>query len=294
MRIRASLAAATMSGALALTALAIPAAQADDAPSLAEVAKPYTLGQAQTQKTQNKMSAKDVYDIQVTKVTVNGGKDVVVGGSQKKQFNVYVTATNPAGIYGVQAFLWHGTDLYDEYGIDGGIFPADTDPSTDCERWSATTATCKVVLVADPKVDLYDSALNGKWNVYAAAYEDSENGLEWSQYQNHWVKRAAQITSFNAAPEPVAKGKPITVSGNLSMISWTYKKYYGYGSQNVQLQFKKAGSSTYSTLKTVKSSSSGALKTTVNATGDGTFRYYYPGNGNASTATSSADYVDVR
>ncbi|MEB3962007.1 calcium-binding protein [Streptomyces kunmingensis] len=292
MRIRASLAAATVSGALALTAFAVPAAQADDAPSLTEAAKPYMVDKAETQ---GKMSARNVYDIDITKVTVNGGKDVVVGGTQKKQFNVYVTATNPAGIHGVQAFLWHGTDLYDdEYGYDGFIFPDSTEPSTDCERWSDTTATCKVVLTADPKTNIYDSALNGKWNVYAAAYEDADNGLEWSQYQNHWVKRAAQIKSFNAAPEPVTKGKPITVTGNLSMISWTYLKYYGYGSQNVQLQFKKAGSSTYSTVKTVKTSSSGALKTTVNATVDGTWRYYYPGNSIASTATSSADYVDVR
>ncbi|NEB81491.1 calcium-binding protein [Streptomyces sp. SID14478] len=289
MRIRASLAAATFSGALALTALAVPAAQADDAPSPAAAVKSHMLGKA---KTQGRMSARSVDEIQVTKVTVNAGKDVVVGGTQKKRFNVYVTATNPAGIYGVQAFLWHGTDLYSG-DVDGAIVSENDGLSQDCERWSATKATCKVVLTADPKVDLYDSSLNGKWNVYAAATEDSENGLEWATYQNHWVKRAAQIKSFNAAPEPVAKGKPITVTGNLSLISWTYKKYYGY-SQKVQLQFKKAGSSTYSTVKTVTSSSSGALKTTVNATGDGTFRYYYPGNSIASTATSSADYVDVR
>ncbi|MFJ9041239.1 calcium-binding protein [Streptomyces sp. NPDC102406] len=291
MRIRASLAAATMSGAVALTAFGVSAAQADDASSPAAAVRSHMLGKA---KTQGKMSARSVYDIQVTKVTVNAGKDVVVGGTQKKKFNVYVTATNPDGIYGVAAFLWHGDDLYSDGGVDGAIVSENEGLSRDCQRWSATTATCKVVLTADPKTDLYKSSLNGKWNVYAAATEDSENGLEWATYQNHWVKRAARITSFNAAPEPVAKGKPVTVTGNLSMISWSHKKYYGYGSQKVKLQFKKAGASSYSTIKTVTSSASGALKATVNATGDGTYRFSYPGNSIASTATSSADHVDVR
>ncbi|MFJ9041596.1 calcium-binding protein [Streptomyces sp. NPDC102406] len=289
MRIRASLAAATMSGAVALTALVAPAAQADDTPSPVADVTSFAVGQGGS-----KMSARSVDDIQITKVTVNGNKDIVVGGTQAKTFSVYVTATNPEGIEGVQAFLWHGTDFDSETGVDGAIVPNSDDISYDCDHWSATSATCKVELTATPGEELYDSALNGKWNVYAAAVGSDGDLAENVTYKNHWIKRAAQITSFNASPEPVTKGKPITVSGNLSRVSWSYLKYYGYGSQQVQLQFKKAGSSTYSTVKTVTSSSSGAVKTTVTASADGTWRFSYAGNGTTSTATSSADYVDVR
>ncbi|MFI7007316.1 calcium-binding protein [Streptomyces sp. NPDC050145] len=291
MRIRASLVAA-MSGAAALTAFVAPAVQADDAPSApsaADAVAPLVVGEQKST-----FSTAGVDDIQITKVTVNGNKDVVVGGTQAKTFNVYVTATNPEGIEGVQAFLWHGTDLSSEDGIDGAIIPNSDDISRDCEYWSETTATCKIVLTADPMTNIYKSSLNGKWNVYAAAVGKDGDVAENDVYKNHWVKRAAQIKSFNASPEPVAKGKPITVSGSLSRISWTYLKYYGYGSQPVQLQFKKAGSSTYTTVKTVNSSSTGAVKTTVTASADGTWRFYYPGNSATSTATSSADYVDVR
>ncbi|MER7839336.1 hypothetical protein ABTY98_26520 [Streptomyces sp. NPDC096040] len=41
----------------------------------------------------------------------------------------------------------------------------------------------------------------------------------------------------------------------------------------MKLQFRKKGSSTYTTLKTIKSSSMGALKTTTTATVDGYYRY---------------------
>ncbi|MFE1949436.1 calcium-binding protein [Streptomyces sp. NPDC059524] len=293
MRIRASLVAATMSGAAALTAFVVPAAQADDAPSApsaADAVAPLVVGEQKST-----FSTADAGDIKITKVTVNGNKDVVVGGTLAKSFNIYVTATNPEGIEGVQAFLWHGTDLTSEDGIDGAIIPDQPeDISRDCEYWSETTATCKVTLTATPGVDLYKSSLNGKWNVYAGAVGKDLDVAESDVYKNHWVKRASHFASFNASPEPVAKGKPITLSGGLSRISWTYLKYYGYAAQPVQVQFKKAGSSSYTTVKTVNSSSTGQVKTTITASTDGTWRLYYPGNSATSTATSSADYVDVR
>jgi hypothetical protein len=46
--------------------------------------------------------------------------------------------------------------------------------------------------------------------------------------------------------------------------------YTGYGSQYVKLQFRKAGSTAYTTVKTVKASTTGALNTTVTASVDGT------------------------
>jgi hypothetical protein len=278
MRIRASLAAATVSGAVALTALVAPAAQAEDTPAASKIA-PLT-ADVQTNGS--------VGDTQITKVTVNANKDVVLGTSAKT-FNIYVTATDPSGIDTAEAFLWHGTSLDT---VDG-VLMRNLDQDVTCDKWSATSATCKITIAADPMADLYDSSLAGKWNVYAAAAGNDGDYVETDIYKNHWVKRAASISSFNAAPEPVTKGSTITISGTLKRASWTYLKYYGYGSQSIQLQFKKAGTSTYSTVKTVKTSSSGYVKTTVTASVDGTWRFYYPGNSTTSVA-NAYDYVDVR
>lgn len=281
MRIRASLAATTVSGAVALTALLAPAAHAADSPQIPNVftSKPSTGLKAPADDAQG--------DTQITKVTDNGNKDLVVGVGPKT-FNIYVTATDPSGIYSADAMLWHGTSLDSD--VDGALY-SDTDAT--CNNWSATSATCKITITATPGTDLYDSALNGKWNVAVYAVANDGDFVQTDVYKNRWVKRAASFSGFNASPEPVSKGQTITVTGTLKRASWTYLKYYGYGSQPVELQFKKAGTSTYSTVKTIKSSSSGYLKTTVTASVDGTWRFHYAGNG-TSSAADAYDYVDVR
>jgi hypothetical protein len=62
----------------------------------------------------------------------------------------------------------------------------------------------------------------------------------------------------------------------------------------VKLQFKKKGSTTWSTLKTIKTSSTGALKTTVKASADGYFRYTFAGNSTTAAVTSASDFIDVK
>ncbi|MET8693295.1 calcium-binding protein [Streptomyces bauhiniae] len=300
MRIRTSLAVATAAGAVALGAFAAPAAHADGTPNAASQVSSFVkdVKADAAAKASSKAGAKAGVrpgvryvdgDVTIDKVTVNGNQDIVAGTSAVKTVNIYVTATDPEGIYDAHAMLWHGTDF--ENDVDGAVIP---EQDADCDYWSATSATCKITVKVDPKGDLYDSFLAGKWNVYAAAIGNDGDLIEDDTYKNVWIKRAAQITSMNAAPEPVKKGKTITATANLSRASWSYLKYYGYGSQSVQLQFAKSGSSTYTTVKTVKTSSTGALKTTATANASGTWRFYFPKNGTTSAATSAGDYVAVK
>jgi hypothetical protein len=62
----------------------------------------------------------------------------------------------------------------------------------------------------------------------------------------------------------------------------------------VKLQFRKKGSNTYTDLKTVKSSSTGTLRTTTKATVDGFYRFVFTGTGTTGTAKTYGDFVDVR
>ncbi|MEU6817195.1 calcium-binding protein [Streptomyces sp. NPDC046860] len=296
MRIRTSLAVATAAGAVALGAFAVPAAHADETPNAAAKVSSYLkdVKADAAAKAGAKAGRSGVRyvdgDVTIDKVTVNGNQDIVAGTSAVKTVNIYVTATDPSGIYDAYAMLWHGTDIDDPDGVDGYVLP---EQEADCDNWSATSATCKLTLKVDPKSDLWDSSLAGKWNVYAGALGNDGDLMDDDAYKNVWIKRAAQITSMNASPEPVKKGKTITATANLSRASWSYLKYYGYGSQSVQLQFAKSGSSTYTTVKTVKTSSTGALKTTATANASGTWRFYFPKNGTTSAATSAGDYVAV-
>ncbi|MFD8542887.1 calcium-binding protein [Streptomyces sp. NPDC059649] len=287
MRIRAT--AAALSGALAISALAIPAAQAADVPGAGAATARLSPFVAQSPAVTGADETRG--DTKITNVTVNGGKDIVVGTSLKKTYTVSVTATDPDGIYDGYAFLWHGTDLDSRTGVDGAMTPSAKHGS--CKQVNATTATCSVTLVADPDSTIYGNRLAGRWHVYAAAVGKDGDLTVRNTYKSGWVKRASKLTT-DAGPEPVKKGASLTVTGALSRANWDTDKYGAYGQQSVQLQFRKQGASSYSTVKTVTSDSRGNLRTTVKASADGYWRYVFAGTATSSVATSTSDYVDVK
>lgn len=278
MRIRATVAALT--GTLALSALVVPAAQAADGPS----STPRLAAKAE-----KAVQGANEGDTKITKVTVNGGKDVVVGTTNKVKFDVAVTATDPAGIAAGSAFLYHGGSVDT---ADGVLAPDDFDGK--CTVVNATTSTCTVTVVADPKTDLYNGLAGSGWKVYAAAGANDEDSATTEAYTSDAnVQRYARLTT-NASPEPIKKGKTLTVTGALTRANWDTSKYAGYTQQPVKLQYKKKGAASYSTLKTVTSDSKGNLKTTVKASADGYFRYVFAGTSTTPAVTSTSDFVDVQ
>ncbi len=90
------------------------------------------------------------------------------------------------------------------------------------------------------------------------------------------------------------QGKPITVTGKLTRANWSTKKYGTYSGRTVGLQFRAKGTDTFKTIKKATTSSTGGLKTTVTASVDGYYRWVYNGNTTTGATTSTADYIDVR
>ncbi|MFF7856717.1 DUF5707 domain-containing protein [Streptomyces sp. NPDC007904] len=290
MRIRATVAAVT--GALALSALAVPAAQADgrgdvnlSKPSAAE-----RFGASSAKSTFRAAAAAEELPV-VTKVTINSGKAVAVGTTNAKTFTVSVTAKHSTGVQDAYVDLWHGTDPTTEEGIDGLLLQ--NEEVATCTASSATTSTCKLTITAYPGVDLYKNALAGTWKVTVGALA-GDGSVYWNDYHTtHKVQRYSKLT-VNASPEPVKKGKTITVTGKLTRANWETFQYAGYTSQPVKLQFRKKGSSTHTTVKTIKTDSKGNLKTTVKASADGYFRYSFAGTSTTPAVNATDDFVDVK
>ncbi|MEV5148978.1 calcium-binding protein [Streptomyces sp. NPDC052727] len=252
MRIRASV--AVVGGALALSALAVPAAQADGSQG----------------------------DTKITKVVVDGDNKVQIGTSSAVTVKVSVTATDDSGI--------KGADEFDLYGPDNGY--ATTGKPT-CTKVNATTSTCTASVKIDPKTDYLTNKSAGTWYVDAWVDANDEDYIWKEKAGSFSFQRAAKLTA-NASPEPVRKGKTVTVTGALTRANWESLKYGGYGSQSVKLQFRKKSSSTYTTLKTVKADSKGYLKTTTTATADGYYRFSFAGGTTTSAVSSTGDFVDVK
>ncbi|MCT9078151.1 hypothetical protein [Streptomyces fulvoviolaceus] len=278
MRIRATVAA--VSGALALSALAVPAAQAADSGT------PYTL------------------DVSFSNFKV--ATSIKVGASAEVSTKVSYTLTHGSGVditaddFYTEPFLYRGT-----FGDDSTPQLFGDDFAT-CTAVDATTATCTGTIDIYPTDDDPTSADAGTWKAGADAtafngQDPSGSSIDLSKvgYKDQGglattkVLRLAKLT-VNASPEPVTKGKTITVTGKLSRANWDTNTYAGYASQPVKLQFRKKGTTTYTTLKGIYSTSTGTLKTTTTASADGYYRFAFAGSPTTSTATATGDYVDVQ
>ncbi|MBW8796423.1 MAG: hypothetical protein JF597_23350 [Streptomyces sp.] len=223
-------------------------------------------------------------------VVVNGGKDIVLGLTTRKTVAITWTATDPDGVAASWAYLWHGPNTDDEdghlplYPPTGTCTVSATDP---------TTSACTVSIAVDAARDLDHNGLAGTWKVLAGAQDRTDDWTEIDAAGTARIKRLAKVT-VNASPEPVKKGRTVTVTGRLSRANWESGSYTGYQGQAVKLQFRKKGSSTYTTLKTVTSGSAGALRTTTKAKADGYFRFVFAGTATTGPATAAGDFVDVR
>ncbi|WP_217546574.1 hypothetical protein [Streptomyces sp. GbtcB6] len=261
MRIRATVAA--VSGALALSAFVAPAAHA----------------------------AGSTPDVTFSNMKINKGSSMVVG-TTKASFSVTYTVTHaaslPASDFATGPVIYRGSSVT----APSDLFASD-EPGT-CTAASSTVLNCKATLAFTVGGDAdLDNSEAGSWSVGGVA-ADADSNVKWvGGLGTTKVLRASKLTA-NATPEPVKKGKTITVTGTLTRANWDTNKYGGYGSQSVKLQFRKKGSSTYTTLKTIKSSSTGALKTTTTASVDGYYRYSFAGTSTTPAVSATGDYVDVQ
>ncbi|MEV3874152.1 calcium-binding protein [Streptomyces sp. NPDC049906] len=276
MRFRASV--AVVSGALALSALSVPAAQAAD-------------GGLDLPKSLSSFAGTNSGNGKITGVTVNGGKGVAVGVS-KKRITISVTAQRKGGAVGAVALPYRGSFA------NPSALLVPNEPSSNPCSYGSTTLTCKYTFDLDPKTTVVNEHLTnqdaGAWKI--AAFSFKENGDTVSVVENYRsvkFQRAAKLTA-NAAPEPVRRGANITVTGDLTRANWDTLKYGGFTSGAVKLQYKKQGTTTWKTLKTVSADSRGKVKTTTKASADGHYRLSYGGSTTTGGATSAADFIDVR
>ncbi|WP_217236923.1 hypothetical protein [Streptomyces sp. AC555_RSS877] len=307
MRIRATVAAVT--GALALSALVVPAAQADSAsPSKSDIQK--TVQAAKSASGKSAFAAADIgepyaLDLSFSGVKINNGKPIVAGVAAQVTVPVTYKVTHAADVnlnasdFLMDVELYRGASYADyDYTLYGDEWPT-------CTATSTTTANCKGTIDVYPDVELINSfATTWKVGGYAIALngEDPEaEDTDWSKVGyveqdglgTTRLQRLSKLT-VNASPEPVVKGKTITVTGKLSRANWETHKYAGYSGQPVKLQFRKKGSTTYTTVKTITTNSTGNLSTTVKAATDGYFRYSFAGTASTPAVSAAGDFVDVK
>ncbi|MBK5993249.1 DUF5707 domain-containing protein [Streptomyces microflavus] len=287
MRIRATVAAVT--GALALSALAVPAAQADDRRT-SDGGYTFSVPTEASKgaKARSAAAAQQQGDTKVLSVVANGGKPLAVGTKSKQKFSIAITATDDSGIADASTIIWIGESLEDDEDV---FYFEQNESRASCKVVKANTSTCTLSVTFDPKEMINTDAAN--WRIGAAVFANDGDYTVNDSAAKARVQRFSKLT-VNASPEPVKKGKTLTVTGKLTRANWDTATYKGYTAQPVKLQFKKKGAKSYTTVKTVKTSSTGTLKTTVKASADGYWRYSFAGTSTTPAVSAAGDFVDVK
>ncbi|WP_318199589.1 hypothetical protein [Streptomyces sp. SCL15-4] len=228
-------------------------------------------------------------DIRITDAVVNHGKSVAIGTSQRVTYPITLTIRDDSGVKG----LSHVSVFNKSKGWGFGDW---TD--TKCVKKSSTTSVCTATMTVAPQWlpdSMPESANNaaGLWQVNATARAEDGDYRIADDIAEFRMQRAAKLTT-DAAPEPVAKGAELTVSGKLTRAHWEDLRYYGFTGQNAKLQFKAAGAAHYRTVKTVRTGTSGKVTTKVTATSAGSWRWYFPGTTTTARVVSAGDAVKLK
>ncbi|NGO14197.1 calcium-binding protein [Streptomyces sp. HC44] len=229
----------------------------------------------------------------VSGVTVNGGNSASVGTTNTQTITVKWTVSGGSTLYGSHASIWRGTDQ------DSGLkqymlseqFEADTDP---CVQSGDGTFNCTATFKIDPQ-DLLTNEDAGAWKIELYAVTEATTDVRTENAKTWYLKRWSRLSN-NAAPEPVAKGKTITITGKLERANWDTHKYAGYTQQTVRLQERSLTGSyaTTSSHSTGTGSLAGVEKQTRTATTDRCYRYKFEGTSTTPPVTATGDCVDVR
>ncbi|MER6787545.1 hypothetical protein ABT330_23485 [Streptomyces sp. NPDC000658] len=309
MRTRATVVAVV--GAMALSAVAVPAAQAAGSGSHHPVDTLKALHAALAGKRAlagaSPADSGVPYPLDVTfgSVKVNKGLPVAAGAGGRVSVPVTFKITHGAGVNLGAEDVQLDLVLYRGASFANPVKTLIGDYAPACTDTTATVASCSGTVDIDPAVQL-DNVDATDWK--AAGYVIDWNDVDPRSDDVDWTKvgytesdalatvklqRSSRLT-VDAAPEPVKKGKTLTVTGKLARANWDTGLYGGVAAQPVKLQFRKKGSSAYSTVKTVKSSSTGGLRTTVTASVDGYYRFTFAGNPTVPAVNAAGDFVDVR
>jgi hypothetical protein len=222
------------------------------------------------------------------KPTIDKAKvsSLVFGTTGTKTVSVSVTVSDDSGVEGVKTAPW--PKLIDP---PTEADAADFTPAT-CTASSATTSVCTYT----EKLNVTDLAneLAGTWYL-AVQVTGKDGGTAFKPKATSFsFKRQDKLAAANATPEPVKKNATLTVTSKLTRANWDNHKWQAYTKQSVKLQFLKAGTTAWKTVKTVKSSTTGAVKATAKATAAGKWRFVYAGNSASSAVTSAADTVKLK
>ena len=133
----------------------------------------------------------------------------------------------------------------------------------------------------------------GKWRVRVVAY--NKKGKALGSREDYWYEKFdTVIKSYNAAPEPIRKGRTLHVSGRLLRVNNLGTGYTSYSGKTIRVYFLAKGAKSWTYMGSTKTAKDGRFRKAFKAKRDGVWRAYFPGTSNFDKQKSRDDYIDVR
>ncbi|GAA2086969.1 hypothetical protein GCM10009780_28060 [Actinomadura alba] len=103
-----------------------------------------------------------------------------------------------------------------------------------------------------------------------------------------------RVAGLNASPEPVRKGRPVTVTGTLQHRNSSTSSWTGFRGQKVSVIFRFYGKKTWYLMASTTTDSRGRFTRRINAPGSGTWTIAYYGDKYHFSTSPNGDYVSAR
>ncbi|MFJ6935299.1 hypothetical protein [Streptomyces sp. NPDC101132] len=227
-----------------------------------------------------------VGDTRISDVVVNDGHPYAPDLSPDATVKVRFTVTDPAGVAAAGAYFHHGT-----YDRPDGVVPQYWNAA--CTPATATTATCTAQVAVRPVDELGRNSLAGLWSVTAWAHSKDGSGRVLVTKAGTADLRRTTTISPDWPPMSLPKGSTYTLKPQLRVLSWISGKNLVLPDATVRLEWKKAGSSTWTTVATAKTGTDGRVSFPRTATEDGQLRLRYDGAAGLALADTGAYTIDV-
>ncbi|WP_152645836.1 hypothetical protein [Streptacidiphilus albus] len=209
-------------------------------------------------------------------------------------FGVTVTATDASGIKAIYA-VPYPVALAEEAHAVPTVADIKADGSADllsARSGSATSQTAgRVQSMKVPTAQLGNN-LAGAW-AFAVLVVAKDGATTFDAAAGTFYWQRADALSAKVSATKVRKGAELNVTGRLSRVNWPAQSYQGYGQQWVRLEFRRSGSSTWTTAGWAKSSSTGALSAKVKDGAAGSWRFAFGGNADSGAVNSAQSWVGL-
>lgn len=180
----------------------------------------------------------------------------------------------------------------EEWAVVGATQRVALDPNTKPAAWDVTVGTGPKPVRATMRLCPKQDGVGAFTYVAAAVRETAPKADPEFLTVKSTLKSPSAATAV-VTPKHVKKGKTIKARGKVTYRTTSWAKR-PIKKKAVTLQFQAVGTTTWTTVKTVKTTSNGGYSIKTKATTDGKYRVVYSGSSTIARGASAAKIIDVR